>query len=105
MFFSFQIVLPPHLERIREKLAENSHELWAVTRIEQGWTYGPVSVHSTGCLYCLQWKANLYIGDLHNSHFKFRDDNKKLHPCLVDFQSLPEPEKNYNLAMSGETLK
>ncbi|XP_051763722.1 ryanodine receptor 1 [Ctenopharyngodon idella] len=71
-----QIVLPPHLERIREKLAENSHELWAVTRIEQGWTYGP-----------------------------FRDDNKKLHPCLVDFQSLPEPEKNYNLAMSGETLK
>uniref|UniRef100_A0A4W5JEC3 Ryanodine receptor 1a (skeletal) n=1 Tax=Hucho hucho TaxID=62062 RepID=A0A4W5JEC3_9TELE len=71
-----QIVLPPHLERIREKLAENSHELWAVTRIEQGWTYG-----------------------------SFRDDNKKLHPCLVDFQSLPEPEKNYNLAMSGETLK
>ncbi|XP_072515634.1 ryanodine receptor 1 [Salminus brasiliensis] len=71
-----QIVLPPHLERIREKLAENSHELWGVTRIEQGWTYGP-----------------------------FRDDNKKLHPCLVDFQSLPEPEKNYNLAMSGETLK
>ncbi|XP_050977790.1 ryanodine receptor 1 isoform X7 [Labeo rohita] len=71
-----QIVLPPHLERIREKLAENSHELWAVTRIEQGWTYG-----------------------------LFRDDNKKLHPCLVDFQSLPEPEKNYNLAMSGETLK
>uniref|UniRef100_A0A3B3YZ38 Ryanodine receptor 1 n=1 Tax=Poecilia mexicana TaxID=48701 RepID=A0A3B3YZ38_9TELE len=71
-----QIVLPPHLERIREKLAENIHELWAVTRIEQGWTYG-----------------------------SFRDDNKKLHPCLVDFQSLPEPEKNYNLQMSGETLK
>lgn len=37
-----QIVLPPHLERIREKLAENIHELWALTRIEQGWTYGPV---------------------------------------------------------------
>ncbi|XP_072558334.1 ryanodine receptor 1-like isoform X2 [Paramormyrops kingsleyae] len=71
-----QIVLPPHLERIREKLAENSHELWAVTRIEQGWTYGAI-----------------------------RDDNKKLHPCLVDFHSLPEPEKNYNLQMSGETLK
>ncbi|XP_046719892.1 ryanodine receptor 1-like isoform X1 [Silurus meridionalis] len=71
-----QIVLPPHLERIREKLAENIHALWAVTRIEQGWTYGP-----------------------------FRDDNKKLHPCLVDFQNLPEPERNYNLQMSGETLK
>uniref|UniRef100_A0A4W4GAQ9 Ryanodine receptor 1 n=1 Tax=Electrophorus electricus TaxID=8005 RepID=A0A4W4GAQ9_ELEEL len=71
-----QIVLPPHLERIREKLAENIHELWSVTRIEQGWTYGP-----------------------------FRDDNKKLHPCLVDFLSLPEPERNYNLQMSGEILK
>lgn len=39
-------MLPPHLERIREKLAENIHELWAVTRIEQGWTYGPVSMTS-----------------------------------------------------------
>uniref|UniRef100_A0A4X2MA66 Ryanodine receptor 1 n=1 Tax=Vombatus ursinus TaxID=29139 RepID=A0A4X2MA66_VOMUR len=71
-----QIVLPPHLERIREKLAENIHELWALTRIEQGWTYGPV-----------------------------RDDNKRLHPCLVNFHNLPEPERNYNLQMSGETLK
>ncbi|XP_071216376.1 ryanodine receptor 1b isoform X2 [Salvelinus alpinus] len=71
-----QIVLPPHLEKIREKLAENIHSLWAIMRIEQGWTYGI-----------------------------FRDDNKKLHPCLVDFQTLPEPERNYNLQMSGETLK
>uniref|UniRef100_A0A8C5WZH8 Ryanodine receptor 1 n=1 Tax=Laticauda laticaudata TaxID=8630 RepID=A0A8C5WZH8_LATLA len=71
-----QIVLPPHLEKIREKLAENIHELWALTRIEQGWIYGPV-----------------------------RDDNKHLHPCLLDFHSLPEPERNYNLQMSGETLK
>ncbi|XP_004917160.1 ryanodine receptor 1 isoform X1 [Xenopus tropicalis] len=71
-----QIVLPPHLERIREKLAENIHELWALTRIEQGWTYGTV-----------------------------RDDNKRLHPCLLDFHNLPEPERNYNLQMSGETLK
>ncbi|XP_060131529.1 ryanodine receptor 1 isoform X2 [Zootoca vivipara] len=73
---TIQIVLPPHLERIREKLAENIHELWALTRIEQGWTYGPI-----------------------------RDDNKRLHPCLLDFHSLPEPERNYNLQMSGETLK
>lgn len=39
-------MLPPHLERIREKLAENIHELWAITRIEQGWTYGTVSIQS-----------------------------------------------------------
>lgn len=101
--YSFQIVLPPHLERIREKLAENSHELWAVTRIEQGWTYGPVCAHRTGYFCCLQY--NLYTYNLLTWLFQFRDDNKKLHPCLVDFQSLPEPEKNYNLAMSGETLK
>lgn len=50
-------------------------------------------------------KASLYTDNLHTWLFQFRDDNKKLHPCLVDFQSLPEPEKNYNLAMSGETLK
>uniref|UniRef100_A0A8C3UUD6 Ryanodine receptor 1 n=1 Tax=Catharus ustulatus TaxID=91951 RepID=A0A8C3UUD6_CATUS len=71
-----QIVLPPHLERIREKLAENIHELWALTRIEQGWTYGPV-----------------------------RDDVQRLHPCLLSFHNLPEPERGYNLQMSGETLK
>lgn len=47
VYLSVQIVLPPHLERIREKLAENIHELWAITRIEQGWTYGTVSIQWT----------------------------------------------------------
>lgn len=47
MFVFEQIVLPPHLERIREKLAENIHELWAVTRIEQGWTFGLVKKNKT----------------------------------------------------------
>lgn len=36
-------MLPPHLERIREKLAENIHELWVMNKIELGWTYGMVS--------------------------------------------------------------
>uniref|UniRef100_A0A2I3SYJ4 Ryanodine receptor 2 n=1 Tax=Pan troglodytes TaxID=9598 RepID=A0A2I3SYJ4_PANTR len=71
-----QIVLPPHLERIREKLAENIHELWVMNKIELGWQYGPV-----------------------------RDDNKRQHPCLVEFCKLPEQERNYNLQMSLETLK
>lgn len=35
-------MLPPHLERIREKLAENIHELWVMNKIELGWQYGPV---------------------------------------------------------------
>ncbi|XP_016323833.1 ryanodine receptor 2 [Sinocyclocheilus anshuiensis] len=71
-----QIVLPPHLDRIREKLAENIHELWVLNKIELGWTYGAV-----------------------------RDDNKRQHPCLVEFSRLPEQERSYNLQMSQETLK
>uniref|UniRef100_A0A3B4TQV3 Ryanodine receptor 3 n=1 Tax=Seriola dumerili TaxID=41447 RepID=A0A3B4TQV3_SERDU len=71
-----QIVLPPHLDNVRDKLAENIHELWGMNKIELGWTYG-----------------------------KVRDDNKRQHPCLVDFAKLPETERNYNLQMSSETLK
>ncbi|KAK7907584.1 hypothetical protein WMY93_016196 [Mugilogobius chulae] len=71
-----QVVLPPLLDNVRDKLAENIHELWAMNKIELGWTYG-----------------------------KVRDDNKRQHPCLVDFSKLPETERNYNLQMSSETLK
>ncbi|KAI1897309.1 hypothetical protein AGOR_G00081990 [Albula goreensis] len=35
-----QIVMPPHLENVRDKLAENIHELWGMNKIELGWTYG-----------------------------------------------------------------
>uniref|UniRef100_A0A8C0F4R5 Ryanodine receptor 3 n=1 Tax=Bubo bubo TaxID=30461 RepID=A0A8C0F4R5_BUBBB len=48
-----QIALPFHLEKIRDKLAENIHELWGMNKIELGWTYG-----------------------------KIRDDNKRHHPSL-----------------------
>ncbi|XP_039637451.1 ryanodine receptor 3 isoform X7 [Perca fluviatilis] len=71
-----QIVLPTHLDNVRDKLAENIHELWGMNKIELGWTYG-----------------------------KVRDDNKRQHPCLVDFSKLPETERNYNVQMSSETLK
>ncbi|KAK6307192.1 hypothetical protein J4Q44_G00223400 [Coregonus suidteri] len=71
-----QIVMPPYLEKVRDRLAENIHELWGMNKIELGWSYG-----------------------------KIREDNKRHHPCLVDFSKLPETEKNYNLQMSTETLK
>uniref|UniRef100_UPI00358EA68B ryanodine receptor 2-like n=1 Tax=Myxine glutinosa TaxID=7769 RepID=UPI00358EA68B len=71
-----QVVLPPQMERIRDKLAENIHELWATTKVEMGWTYGLA-----------------------------RDDHHLIHPCLLDFHKLPEQERNYNLQMSTETLK
>ncbi|KAJ8274943.1 hypothetical protein COCON_G00095680 [Conger conger] len=34
------IVMPPHLENVRDKLAENIHELWGMNKIELGWSYG-----------------------------------------------------------------
>lgn len=37
-----QVVMPPHLEKVRDKLAENIHELWGMNKIELGWTYGKV---------------------------------------------------------------
>ena len=30
------------VENIRDKLAENIHEMWAVTKIENGWIYGAI---------------------------------------------------------------
>lgn len=46
LFHSGQIVLPPHLDNIRDKLAENIHELWGMNKIELGWTYGKVRLLS-----------------------------------------------------------
>lgn len=34
--------MPPHLEKVRDRLAENIHELWAINKIELGWSYGKV---------------------------------------------------------------
>lgn len=34
------IALTPKLEELIDQLAENTHNLWAKDRIQQGWTYG-----------------------------------------------------------------
>ena len=70
------VILPVELLPLVEKMAENVHEVWAQNRINEGWTYGPV-----------------------------RDDAKKLHPCLVPYDDLPENEKAYDRSTSQETLK
>ena len=59
-----------------EMLAKNTHEVWSLGRINEGWTYGEV-----------------------------RDDAKKQHPCLVPYEELPESEKNYDRSTSLQTLK
>lgn len=70
------IKLPVELEDLVEKMAKNVHEVWAETRLNQGWTYG-----------------------------EQRDDKKKTHPCLVPYEDLPEEEKEYDRNTSIGTLK
>lgn len=75
-FDTKDIELPDELKTLVEQMAKNVHEIWAQTRISQGWTYGPE-----------------------------RDDTEKEHPCLVPYEQLPEEEKVYDRNTSIETLK
>ena len=59
--------MPAPLLDLTERLAENTHEVWAQRRLAEGWTYSPR-----------------------------RDDAAKLHPCLVPYADLPESEKDYD---------
>lgn len=70
------VKLPKELETLVEQMAKNVHEVWAQTRISQGWTYGAE-----------------------------RNDALKHHPCLVPYEELPESEKEYDRNTSVETLK
>lgn len=70
------IQLPEELNELVEKMAENVHEVWAQSRISQGWTYGAQ-----------------------------RSDALKQHPCLVPYNELPEVEKAYDRDTALGTLK
>lgn len=61
---------------ILEDMAKNVHDVWAESRISQGWTYGPE-----------------------------RNDALKHHPCLVPYEELPEVEKAYDRDTAVGTLK
>ena len=70
------VKLPEELEQLVEQMSKNVHEVWAETRISQGWTYG-----------------------------EQRNDEFKTHPCLVPYEELPEEEKEYDRNTSIGTLK
>ena len=70
------VVLPEALLSLTEIIAENVHDVWAVGRIKEGWTYGPV-----------------------------KDVDKKQTPQLVPYADLPEEEKAYDRNTAFETLK
>ena len=70
------ISFPQELDVLIEEMAKNVHEVWAKSRIEQGWTFGAE-----------------------------RNDVLKHHPCLVPYDELPEVEKAYDRDTALETLK
>ncbi|MBP3638766.1 MAG: Ryanodine receptor Ryr [Muribaculaceae bacterium] len=70
------VEIPAELMELAEQMARNVHEVWARSRMAQGWTWGPE-----------------------------RDDAARRHPCLVPYDELPESEKEYDRATSQETLR
>lgn len=70
------VELSDELKQLVERLARNVHDNWALGRIKEGWTYGVE-----------------------------RDDVLKKHPCLIDYNDLPENEKDYDRNTAVETLK
>lgn len=70
------IQLSDDLEILIEEMAKNVHEVWAKSRIDQGWTYGPE-----------------------------RNDILKQHPCLIPYEELPDVEKAYDRDTATSTLK
>ena len=70
------VKLPEDLEMLVEQMSKNVHEVWAQTRISQGWTYG-----------------------------EQRNDELKTHPCLIPYEELPEEEREYDRNTSIGTLK
>jgi ryanodine receptor 2 len=70
------IQLPEELNVLIEQMSKNVHEVWAQSRIKQGWTYG-----------------------------EERSDALKTHPCLVPYEELSEVEKAYDRDTALGTLR
>ena len=70
------VELSKDILKLSEQIAENVHEVWAASRMSEGWTYG-----------------------------KERNDALKQHPCLIPYDELPETEKDYDRNTAMQTLK
>lgn len=70
------IRIPEELLPLVEKIAKNVHEVWALARLQEGWVYG-----------------------------EKRDDEKKITPCLIPYEELPEIEKEYDRRTAMATIK
>ena len=70
------VALSEDLLALTEKIAENVHDIWAVVRMAEGWTYGDI-----------------------------KDAAVKTTPLLLPYADLPESEKDYDRNSALETLK
>ena len=70
------VELDAEITAIAERLAENAHEVWAKTKLQDGWRYGPL-----------------------------RDNARKIHPEIIPYDELTEGEKEYDRAVAMGTLK
>ena len=70
------VVVSDDIMELAERMAENTHEVWAQGRINDGWVYGEKT-----------------------------DREKKVHSLLVPYSRLTESEKDYDRRTSLETLK
>lgn len=71
-----EIELSEEILQLSEEIAQNVHEVWAASRIAEGWTWGAE-----------------------------RNDSLKQHPCLISYEKLPEAEKEYDRQTAMQTLK
>lgn len=70
------IELTDELLALKEIIAKNVHDVWAMGRLKEGWTYGPQ-----------------------------KDSVNKTTPNLVSYELLPEYEKDFDRNTAMETLK
>jgi hypothetical protein len=64
------------LTELVEALARNAHDVWALQRLADGWSWG-----------------------------EQRCDTAKTHPCLVHYDELPDSEKVYDLNVVSSTIR
>ncbi len=70
------VPLPDSLMELTEAIAENTHEVWSLSRMSEGWAYGPE-----------------------------RDDAHLKHPDLLPYSDLTEGEKEYDRATAMNAIK
>lgn len=70
------VTVPEDLLELTELIAANVHDVWAVGRMAEGWTYGEVD-----------------------------DPERKKTPQLVPYEELPESEKEFDRNTAFETIK